>query len=309
MSNEALNWAWRQTLKTGPKFVLVALADYADERHSCFPSFKKIEERTGYDQRTIGRHVKSLEDAGLLQRQQRRYDDGRKAGFRFFLSVDASNPSDCPVEDINPTKTTHQPDKKDIATVSKCRDNNPQVNHQHNHQSTYTGASRLKPDLPSAEFVQEVQQRWNAMAERDGFPQIQRMTQDRLRCLRSRIAECDGQANVVLTVIDRVPLMIGWRGGGNRSHITFDWVFAQPRDGKPDRFLAALEFNPETQETSHDRNNRTPKKSAQRTATEVHRDARSELLAEFSGQGEAGGFGGSGGEGARDTGPRRIANH
>jgi DNA-binding transcriptional ArsR family regulator len=130
MSNEALNWAWRQALKTGPKFVLVALADYADERHSCFPSFKKIEQRTGYDQRTIGRHVKALENAGLVKRQQRRYDDGRKAGFRFFLSVDADNPTECPVEDINPTKKTHQPDKNDIATVSKCRDNNPQVNHQ-----------------------------------------------------------------------------------------------------------------------------------------------------------------------------------
>ena len=38
MSIKALNWAFDQTVPMAEKFALVVLANYADDKHSCFPS-------------------------------------------------------------------------------------------------------------------------------------------------------------------------------------------------------------------------------------------------------------------------------
>ncbi|MGB6231197.1 MAG: hypothetical protein WBF53_13835 [Litorimonas sp.] len=141
---------------------------------------------------------------------------------------------------------------------------------------------RLKPDLPSVEFLEVVQDAWNRMANASGFPRLERMTQDRMRLIRTRLADCDGDETMLLQVIDRVPLMLGWRGGGRRDHITFDWVHGPPTQGRPDRFISALEYNPDL-EKPDDRIDRPQRKSPQRTATETARAARAELLGEMDG--------------------------
>lgn len=87
MSNEAINWAYKQTLKSGPKFVLVALADHADERHSCFPSYARLERMTGYKERALAKHIAKLESLGLLSREAVNRADGKRLGTRYFLAV------------------------------------------------------------------------------------------------------------------------------------------------------------------------------------------------------------------------------
>lgn len=52
MSNEALKWAFRQELPMTEKFVLVSLADYADDEHSCYPSYAEMAKRVGRMTRT-----------------------------------------------------------------------------------------------------------------------------------------------------------------------------------------------------------------------------------------------------------------
>lgn len=47
MSYRALNWAWEADLPMPQKFVLVALADMADEKDSCYPGQERLARMTG----------------------------------------------------------------------------------------------------------------------------------------------------------------------------------------------------------------------------------------------------------------------
>lgn len=90
MSYRALNWAWEANLPTSQKFVLVALADMADENESCFPGQERLARMVGGSVSTVRRAVKSLEDAGYLSRQQRRGADGMRTSDRYRLNVNRS---------------------------------------------------------------------------------------------------------------------------------------------------------------------------------------------------------------------------
>ena len=87
MSNEALTWAFSHQIKSGPKFVLVALADYADEEHSCYPSIEKLHQKTGIAKKTISTHLSALDKLGFFTRERRRYNDGNLGSYRFTLGV------------------------------------------------------------------------------------------------------------------------------------------------------------------------------------------------------------------------------
>lgn len=66
MSHAATTWAYRQELDAGPKFVLVALADFADENASCYPGQERIAKMTGLHRSSVVRHMQTLEDLGLI---------------------------------------------------------------------------------------------------------------------------------------------------------------------------------------------------------------------------------------------------
>lgn len=91
MSNEALNWAFNLKMKPGPKFVLVALSDYADEEHGCYPSYNKLSKKTGIKKKTIANHIALLTKYGLIEKERQRYDDGNLGGYRFTLHLDVTN--------------------------------------------------------------------------------------------------------------------------------------------------------------------------------------------------------------------------
>lgn len=66
MSVEAMAWAFAQPLPPCPKSVLVALANRADEDGQCWPGIEDLEQRTGWNRRSIQRAVKDLQARGLL---------------------------------------------------------------------------------------------------------------------------------------------------------------------------------------------------------------------------------------------------
>ena len=133
MSNKALTWAFSQDLKSGPKFVLVALADYADEKDSCYPSYAKLAQKTGISKRAIADHMAVLEGADLLTRQELRYDDGRRSGYRFHLNLQISQVA------RNSVATC----KKRSSQLQISQDNNHHTNHHSNpiHCLLYTSPS------------------------------------------------------------------------------------------------------------------------------------------------------------------------
>ena len=155
MSNAALNWAFGLNLKSGVKFILVALADYADEANSCYPSYEKLEQKTGIKKRTIVDHLANLERYGLVNRERQRYDDGNLGGYRFKLCLAIDN-GDFEGTEIavknnasRGQKVDHTQNQRVITSGAKSRKttrkiaqnhtqnlhhNIPQTNHQDNHQ-------------------------------------------------------------------------------------------------------------------------------------------------------------------------------
>lgn len=53
-------------VKPSMKLVAIILADHADSEGVCFPSYRKISERSGLDERSVRRHVKALIDMGVV---------------------------------------------------------------------------------------------------------------------------------------------------------------------------------------------------------------------------------------------------
>lgn len=86
MSHQATAWAYKQRgLTAGRKFVLVALADFADEQWSCFPGQERLAQMTGQDVRSVRRHIEELERLGLLTRERRFLANGQRTSDRYKL--------------------------------------------------------------------------------------------------------------------------------------------------------------------------------------------------------------------------------
>jgi len=88
MSNEAITWAYGQPIANAAmKFVLLALADMADEANSCYPGQSKLAVMTGQSARTVRRHLADLEAAGFIARARRFDDQGHRTSDRYVLPV------------------------------------------------------------------------------------------------------------------------------------------------------------------------------------------------------------------------------
>lgn len=91
MSVQHMSWAFKQELESGPKFVLVAIANFADGSGLCFPGQERLARMTGFSVRSIRNHVLALEEAGLIQRSGRRRDDGMKTSDEYQLLMSPAN--------------------------------------------------------------------------------------------------------------------------------------------------------------------------------------------------------------------------
>ena len=72
MSLRALQWAFSLSLPPTPKYVLVALADHADEAGIYWPSSTHLAEKTGLSARTVRAALSSLKACALVVSQKRR---------------------------------------------------------------------------------------------------------------------------------------------------------------------------------------------------------------------------------------------
>jgi len=91
MSFPLLNKAWELDILPGPKFVLVSLADQANDRGACWPSIPQIASRCGMSERSVSRHLQSLESQNIIRRE---FVAGRgtKIWLVFATENDASTP-------------------------------------------------------------------------------------------------------------------------------------------------------------------------------------------------------------------------
>ena len=80
MSFRMVNWAYEQDLPPSPKFLLVTLADKADDDGTTAAGVDFLAYETGISTRTVIRHLKQLEEMNLLHKERREYKGfgGRK---------------------------------------------------------------------------------------------------------------------------------------------------------------------------------------------------------------------------------------
>ena len=81
--------AMKQTgIKPAAKIVLYWLADHHNgETGRCFPSLKTLERECEMNRSAIVRHLSALEDAGLIEREQRKRDNGSQTSTAYRLHL------------------------------------------------------------------------------------------------------------------------------------------------------------------------------------------------------------------------------
>lgn len=144
MSYKATAWAYELELPSPRKFVLVALADFADENGTCFPSQHRLMRMTGLGERAVRNSLRALEDEGLIM-SVARYEDGRRIPNRYRLSmlpIPAPRAGSVPARQTEPTGTS-------VPNLPAPRaGEEPPVNHQKNHQLTSEVAEApSRPDV------------------------------------------------------------------------------------------------------------------------------------------------------------------
>lgn len=143
MSNEAINWAFKLELPMNEKFVLVALADYADENHSCYPSYGRTADRVGCHRATVIRLVKKLISRGLITVEERSRPNSSTTSNRYVLAVGATPQSQSAtpggshdatgvVADRDPGGSTSATPPSSTGATPLTQEKNPEMNPQGN---------------------------------------------------------------------------------------------------------------------------------------------------------------------------------
>lgn len=137
MSIRALDRALSATIESsGAKFVLVILANFADENGSCFPHIETIAEMTSMGYSTVKKHLEALESDKWIVRKRLIRSDGTLNGYRYELIFQADQGSNLAVDQSsnralyvgsnrarnNPSLTTSVEDKSSTAEIDPDKD-------------------------------------------------------------------------------------------------------------------------------------------------------------------------------------------
>lgn len=112
MSLRAMTWAWQQdTLSSGERLVLLALADHAGEDGECWPHTARLAEKCALGPKVVQRHLTALHERGIITKVERRKrSNGTLAGWLYRLEIDgcASDRGDSQYPSETGTGVTHE---------------------------------------------------------------------------------------------------------------------------------------------------------------------------------------------------------
>lgn len=94
MSIKALNWAWKMKLDHSTKFVLIALADYANKENECWPTINQLIIKCGMGKTTIIKNLKELEQKMMITKQYRYDENGQRQSTLYKLNTSLSSESE-----------------------------------------------------------------------------------------------------------------------------------------------------------------------------------------------------------------------
>ena len=83
-----MTWAWQAPLPPGPKIVLLALADIADDEGICWPGHRSLAAKCSVTVRTVQRTIAALQAQGQLLIEPRYRQDGSRSSNRYRLPIE-----------------------------------------------------------------------------------------------------------------------------------------------------------------------------------------------------------------------------
>jgi DNA-binding MarR family transcriptional regulator len=148
VSVQALSCAFAiRGISSSEKLVLLALANFANDKMECWPSQERIAADTELSERTVWAALNRLEALGLLSRERRNRADGTRSTDRFTLHFSLTIKSE-PL--ANPAKATRkscesqsQSLQEPVATVATLTTFEPSIEEPSVKEER---ASRLPPD-------------------------------------------------------------------------------------------------------------------------------------------------------------------
>ena len=254
MSIKLMSVVWELNLPPGEKLVLLALADQAnDEGTHCWPSGATISKRSGQNERTVRRALRSLEGKGHLTCNER-----RGTSTNYVVHPGHHAPQTIPPPPAHPTDTHTNPHPPRPPPRSVGHPGHsaapgslpprtkptqtPDTTPPHpGHHAPQTINETLEPSNKIVENdnpvlkPEHVKERWNELAEKLGKPKVRDLTPERRQLLKARIAQYDLDDFIsVFGKVERSPFL---RGDTGWQRCTFDWIF------KKANFQKALEGN------------------------------------------------------------------
>lgn len=82
-----MNWAWKIPLRPNVKFVLLSLADAADDEGLCWPSIPTLAQKSGINERSVQRIIAQLKAAKLITVAPRFRKDGSPTSNLYQLDL------------------------------------------------------------------------------------------------------------------------------------------------------------------------------------------------------------------------------
>lgn len=191
------------------RFVMLALADYANDDGVCWPSVTAIAEKTCITERSVRRIMRRLCECGWLEIEP------------------GAGRNNCNIYRVK-TLTQCQPDTK--SALTQCPKNPDTVSVNPDTVSakpsrTIKKPSKGKPEKPD-EAVQAFEA-WNEIANRHGLPTASKLTDQRKAALQRRVKDAGGieAFTGLIRVIPQSPFLMGNNPRGWKASLDF---IAQP---------------------------------------------------------------------------------
>ena len=127
MSIKAMNWVWNldnTIVSSVYKVTLLALADHCDDSGVCYPSIKRLTEKTGLSRTTIKSHIKKLQISGVLTVLPVYEDNGSRGTNLYKLLIDGVGQNLTPVGQ----QTDHKPNNSNNIIIDNIIDNLSTIN-------------------------------------------------------------------------------------------------------------------------------------------------------------------------------------
>ncbi len=256
MSHIEATWAYKLPIKDrNCKLLFIQLCDLWTSDKGCFPSIRLLCDRIVASDRTVQRLLKRLEAKGLLRRDM---VPGRVT--RYAINFEWSSPptdSVTPAKSVTPDNLAPTPPTLGVTTPptptvtltnrTKVREPIktplPLMEEMHGEQTNgHNGAALGLGLLPAEHLAGDGQDRcacdhakdaWNQLAERVGWPKVQRFTPPRAKALEARLAEIGGLAKWQ----EMLGKMAASRFFTERWPPSFDWIL------KPANLTKIIEGN------------------------------------------------------------------